>query len=188
MTDYEQVAGALGGTTWITWCTGATLDDVLALYGGSHHLVTAATLSEANEDAHFYLDEGTALLLAGALGHGVVLLEPGLPFVGTDERVRLSQAGVCLDVGWSDFGPPHVTYMEEGQVVVAFDGIAWEYDATPDQETAERWMSTTPGGLEGWQINHGTASLMTAEAIMGAPMDEQWLAREHTCITIKGRS
>ncbi|MGP4097197.1 hypothetical protein [Nonomuraea sp. KM90] len=67
--------------------------------------------------------------------------------------------------------------------MVSFEGTGWEYDATPDQETVERWMRTTPGGLEGWQANYGTASLMTAEAIMGAPMDEQWLAREHTCIT-----
>ncbi|MFB4282498.1 hypothetical protein ACBJ59_44895 [Nonomuraea sp. MTCD27] len=183
MTDYKQVADALGNTTWITWCTGATLDDVLAPYGGSHHLVTAATFSEANEDAHFYLEEGIPLLLAGVLGQGVVLLEPGLPFMETDAQVRLSQAGVCLDVGWSDFGPPFVTYREKGRVVVSFEGTGWEYDATPDQETVERWMRTTPGGLEGWQANYGTASLMTAEAIMGAPMDEQWLAREHTCIT-----
>ncbi|TXK39144.1 hypothetical protein [Nonomuraea sp. C10] len=183
MTDHKQVADALRNTTWITWCTGVTLADVLALYGGSHHLVTAATLSEAHKDAHFYLDEDIPLLLAGALGHGVVLLEPGLPFVWTDERVRLSQAGVCLDVGWSDFGPPFVTYREKGQVVVSFEGTGWEYDATPDQETVERWMSTTPGGLEAWRANYGIASLRTAEAIMGAPMDEQWLAREHTCIT-----
>jgi hypothetical protein len=82
--------------------------------------------------------------------------------------------------------PKKITYREKGQVVVTFDGIAWDYDATPDQETVERWMSTTPGGLKAWQTNYGTASLMTAEAIMGAPMDEQWLAREHTCITRNG--
>jgi hypothetical protein len=148
--------------------------------------VTAATFREADEAAHFHLEEGIPLLLAGALGHGVVLLEPGLPCVKTNERIRLSQAGACLDVGWSDHGPPMITYREKGQVVVTFDGIAWDYDATPDQETVERWMSTTPGGLKAWQTNYGTASLMTAEAIMGAPMDEQWLAREHTCITRNG--
>ncbi|TDD46782.1 hypothetical protein E1286_19785 [Nonomuraea terrae] len=183
MADYEQVADVLGNTTWITWCTGSTLDDVLALYGGGWNLPMTATFGEADEVAHLGIEEGIPVLFAGALGHGVVLMEPGLPCVGTDERIRLSSAGVCLDVGWSDFGPPHVTYREKGHVVVAFEGIAWEYDATPDQETVERWMSTTPGGLEGWQNNYGTASLMTVEAIMGAPMDEQWLAREHTCIT-----
>ncbi|NRQ35923.1 hypothetical protein HII36_29425 [Nonomuraea sp. NN258] len=183
MTDYEQVSAALRNTSWITWCTGVTLDDVLALYGGSHHLVTSATLSEAHEDAHFCLEEDIPLLLAGTLGDGVVLLEPGLPFVWTHERVRLSQAGVCLEVGWSDFGPPMITYREKGQVVVSFDATMWDFHLTPDQETAERWMSITPGGLEGWQTRYRTASLMTAEAIMGASMDEQWLARQHTCIT-----
>ncbi|MEV0616994.1 hypothetical protein AB0I81_27000 [Nonomuraea sp. NPDC050404] len=186
MTDYERVADALGNTTWITWCTGttlATLDDVLAPDSGDWNPPTAATFSEADEAAHLDMQEGMSVLLAGALGHGVVLLEPGLPFLGSGAQDRLSQAGACLDVGWSDFGPPFVTYREKGRVVVSFDGIVWEDDATPDQETVERWMSTTPGGLEGWQTNYGTASLMTAEAIMGAPMDEQWLAREHTCIT-----
>ncbi|MEU8245751.1 hypothetical protein [Nonomuraea sp. NPDC048916] len=186
MTDYERVADALENTTWITWCTGATLDDVLAVYGGGRNLVTAATFDETDLAASDHLHLGIPFLFAGALGHGVVLMEPGLPCVDDAERVRLSQAGVCLDVGWSDFGPAMITYMEKGHVVVTFDGIAWEYDATPDQETVEGWMSTTSGGLEAWQTNYGTASLMTAEAIMGAPMDEQWLAREHTCIKIKG--
>ncbi|MFC5825687.1 hypothetical protein [Nonomuraea insulae] len=185
MTDYKQVADALGNTTWITWCTGVTLDDVLTIYGGGRNLVTAATFDETGEASSLQIEDGISFLLAGALGHGVVLMEPGLPCVETDERIRLSQAGVCLDVGWSDFGPPHITYMEKGHVVVAFDGMTWDYDAKPDQETAERWMSTTPGGLEAWQNNYGTASLMTAEAIMGAPMDEQWLAREHTCIEFR---
>ena len=185
MSDYERVADALGNTTWITWCTGATLDDVLALYGGGRNLPMTATFRETDEAAHFGLEEGTPFLFAGALGHGVVLMEPGLPCVDDAERIRLSQAGVCLDVGWSDFGPAMITYRDEGQVEVTFDGIAWEYDATPDQETVERWMSTTPGGLEAWQTDYGTAALMTAEAIMGAPMDEQWLAREHTCISFK---
>ncbi|MEV0829063.1 hypothetical protein [Nonomuraea rubra] len=183
MTDYEQVAEALGNTTWITWLTDATLDDVLALYSEGRNLPMTATFREADEAAHLGMEDGMPVLFAGALGHGVVLMEPGLPCVGTDERIRLSPAGVCLDVGWSDFGPPFVTYREKGRVVVSFDGTGWEDDATPDQETVERWMSTTPGGLEGWQNNYGTASLMTAEAIMGAPMDDRWLAREHTCIT-----
>ncbi|MFG2077825.1 hypothetical protein [Nonomuraea maritima] len=183
MTHYEQVADALRNTTWITWCTGVTLDDVLARYNGSGHQVTTATLSKAEEDASFCLEENVPLLFAAELGHGVVLLEPALPFLETGAQEHLSPTGVCLDVGWSDFGPPFVTYREKGRVVVSFDGIDWEGDATPDEETVERWMSTTPGGLEAWQRNYGTASLMTAEAIMGAPMDEQWLAREHTCIT-----
>ncbi|MGW3350338.1 hypothetical protein ACWDA3_44145 [Nonomuraea rubra] len=183
MTDYERVADALGNTMWITWCTGATLDDVLALYGGGWDPPTAATLREADEAAHLGVEEGLLVLFVGALGHGVVLMEPLLPCVWTHERMHLSQAGVCLDVGWSDFATPFVTYSEKGHVVVRFEGTGWDYGATPDQQTVERWMSTTPGGLEGWQNNHGTASLMTAEAIMGAPMDEQWLAREHICLT-----
>ncbi|MEV4225452.1 hypothetical protein [Nonomuraea sp. NPDC049725] len=182
MTDYERVAKALGDTTWITWCTDATLDDVLALYSDGWNLPVTATFGEADEAAHFGIEDGVPVLFAGALGHGVVLMEPGLPCVGTDERIRLSSAGRCLDVGWSDFGPPFVTYREKGRVVVSFEGTGWEYDATPDQETVERWMSATPAGLKGWQTNYGTASLMTAEAIMGAPMNEQWLAREHTCL------
>lgn len=185
MTDYKQVADALRNITWITWCTGATLDDVLAIYGGGRNVVTAATFDETDEASSLQIEDGIPFLLAGALGHGVVLMEPGLPCPGTDERGRLSQAGVCLDVGWSDFGPPFVTYSEKGRVVVSFDGLGWEDDATPDQETVERWMSTTPGGLEAWQTNYGMASLMTAEAILGAPMDERWLGREHTCIEFR---
>ncbi|GAA3581937.1 hypothetical protein GCM10022419_074360 [Nonomuraea rosea] len=185
MTDYKQVADTLGNTTWITWCTGVTLDDVLAIYSGGRNLVTTATFRETDLAAHFGVEEGIPFLFAGALGHGVVLLEPGLPFMETGAQARLSQAGVCLDVGWSDFGPPFVTYREKGRVVVSFEGTGWEYDATPDQETVEHWMSTTPSGLEGWQTRYRKASLMTAEAIMGAPMDEQWLAREHTCIEFR---
>jgi hypothetical protein len=60
--------------------------------------VTAATFGEADEAAHFHLNEGIPLLLAGALGHGVVLLEPGLPCVETNERIRLSQAGTSAGV------------------------------------------------------------------------------------------
>ncbi|MEV5897907.1 hypothetical protein [Nonomuraea fuscirosea] len=87
--------------------------------------------------------------------------------------------------GWGAEVPAHVTYREKGRIVVRFDAGGWEHVTTPDQETVERWMGTTPGGLEAWQADYGTASLMTAEAMLGAPMDEQWLAREHTCIEFR---
>lgn len=178
MNDYERSADVLSGITWITWCTGASVDDVLAVHGVGPNLVTAATLQATDFAAHDFLDEGIPVLLVGALGNGIVLVEPLLPCVGDAQRTRLSQAGVCLSVGWGDFGPPQVTYMEQGHVVVTFDGIAWEYDATPDKETVERWMSTTPGGIEAWQNNYGVASLMAAEAIVGAPIDEHALHRK----------
>ena len=152
MSDYERVADALGNTTWITWCTGATLDDVLALYGGGRNLPMTATFRETDEAAYFGLEEGTLFLFAGALGHGVVLMEPGLPCVDDAERIRLSQAGVCLTSAGAYPGSAMITYRDEGQVEVSFDG-SLEVRCTPDQETVERWMSTTPGGLERWQTD-----------------------------------
>ena len=109
-------------------------------------------------------------------------MEPLFTCVGDTERNHLSQAGVCLDVGWGDHISAHITYRERGRIVAKLADMGWKCVTVPDQETVEQWMSTTPGGLERWQTRSREASLMTAEAIMGAPMDEQWLAREHTCI------
>ncbi|WP_214413869.1 DUF6461 domain-containing protein [Sphaerisporangium fuscum] len=188
MRDYAWPADSFDHITSIAWCTGAGVDDVLAAYRASQETVTASTFEAACVAANellFDQKNSAALVFFGALGDGIVVMEPNRCMSDT-VLARLSQTGKCLSVAWSDFVPPVVTYLERGQVVVTFDGIAWEYDATPDVETVERWMATTSGGVEEWQANYGTASLMAGEALVGAAFDEQWLAREHACVTIGG--
>lgn len=185
--DYAWLADSFDGVTSIAWCTDTGVDDVLAAYRAGQETVTAATLEATCAAAHELYDPetSTAFALFGALGNGIVVIEPS---TCTSDTVltRLSQAGKCFSVAWSDFVPPVITYLENGRVVVTFDGIAWEDDATPDLETVERWMATTPGGVAGWQANYGTAALMAGEALVGATFDERWLAQEHTRVTIRG--
>jgi hypothetical protein len=87
----------------------------------------------------------TRFVLVGALGDGIVVMAP-TNCLGDSTLTRLSFDGSVPVRSLEPVRPPGITYRDKGQVVVTFDGLAWEYDATPDVETVERWMATTPAG------------------------------------------
>lgn len=186
MDNYASITDSFSEYTSIAWCMGGGVDDVLAAFGVDPNAVTAATVEETWVTAEELYDqeETTRFVLVGALGDGIVVMAPS-NCLGDGTLGRLSSTGACLYAVLSDFAPPVVTYLEKEQVVVTFDGIAWEYDATPDVETVERWMATPPGGVEAWRTRYTTAAFRAGEALVGAAFDEEWLAREHDRVRIR---
>ncbi|MGI5285286.1 hypothetical protein ACQEVF_35465 [Nonomuraea polychroma] len=184
MNEYAFVADSFSEITSMAWCTGISVDDVIAGFHPGSDAIAAATLKDTWALAHELYYEGTRFVLVGALGDGVVVMAPS-NCMSDSTLARLSQAGACLGVALAEEIPPEVTYLEKGQVVVTFDGIFWQYDATPDVETVERWMATTPGGVEAWRTDYGIAAFRAGEALVGAAFDDQWLAREHARVRIR---
>lgn len=184
--EYAFVADSFSEITSMAWCTGTSVGDVIAGFQPGPDAIAAATLKETWVTAYELYDQGETarFVLVGALGDGVVVMAPS-NCMSDSTLARLSHAGVCLGVALGDEIPAEVTYLEKGQVVVTFDGIAWQYDATPDVETVERWMATTPGGVEAWRTDYGIAAFRAGETLVGAAFDDQWLAREHTRVRIR---
>ncbi|MEQ4726146.1 hypothetical protein [Nonomuraea sp. B19D2] len=155
----------------LTWCS-ATNDVILAAYGISPERTQSARLNSA----------GDLRMLIGRVGNGALIIE--FSSSPADETLTaLAQHGPCLSVQWSDFVPPLVSYRAKNGLVVSFDPLDWDWDPIPDYASVEQWVAATPADRETWDDNWGLATLITAEALCQAAIDDEWVQSTHIGIS-----
>ncbi|WP_111168246.1 hypothetical protein [Spongiactinospora gelatinilytica] len=160
-----------GDADTLTWCSAASSRDVLAAYGMAAVPLETGRMTELMEWR----------LLAGHVGDRMLVVQTnGCP--GDEVLDQLARFGPALSVQWSDTAPPAVTYLEEGQVVAAFDPFELEFNSVPDVGAVERWLAGTPAGRQMWEEDWALAVLFTAEALCGEAVDDVWVRRSHTVV------
>lgn len=152
----------------LTWCSATSLDDVLAAFNIPAEEARPATLVDIHE----------VRLLTGRIGKGTLVIQPN-DSPTTETLTALAQHGPCLSVHWSDFVPARVSYRTRDGLVAAFDAGDWEFSSELGVESVERWVTTTPAGREIWEDNWALATLITAEALCQATVDDEWVRAVH---------
>ncbi|GAA2682435.1 hypothetical protein [Nonomuraea recticatena] len=165
---YEWFSNKFDYVNAFTWCSNVSPETVLAAYGIQAERAQAGTISEFDEFR----------ILAGRLGNGVLVIQPNDYFVRAT-LAALSHYGPCLGVAWGDFVPPRVEYLTEGRLVTSFDPFDWDWDPAPDYASVGQWVATTPAGKELWEEDWGLATLITAEALCQAAVDDEWMQAVH---------
>ncbi|MET7336126.1 hypothetical protein [Nonomuraea sp. NPDC005650] len=156
----------------LTWCSATKIDDVLAAYGIS---------PESTQPARFNADDVSMLI--GRLGNGTVIMDYRVDSVTDGALPILAQYGPCLSAVWIDDAPALVSYRTESGLVVKFDMMDWGWDPIPDLASVERWIAAGPAGRETWENRYDLATLITAEALCRAVVDDEWVRSVHTGVT-----
>ncbi|MFC5828726.1 hypothetical protein [Nonomuraea insulae] len=156
----------------LTWCSATKIDDVLAAYGIS---------PESTQPARFLADDVDMLI--GRLGKGTVIMDYRVDSVTEGALPILAQYGPCLSAVWIDEAPALVSYRTESGLVVKFDMSDWDWYPVPDLASVEQWIAASPAGRETWENSYGLATLITAEALCQAVVDDEWMRSVHTGVT-----
>ncbi|MEO3876800.1 hypothetical protein ABGB18_49325 [Nonomuraea sp. B12E4] len=156
----------------LTWCSATKIDDVLAAYGIS---------PESTQPARFNADDVDMLI--GRLGKGTVIMDYRVDSVTEGALPILAQYGPCLSAVWIDEAPALVSYRTENGLVVKFDMSDWDWYPVPDLASVEQWIAASPAGRETWENSYGLATLITAEALCQAVVDDEWMRSVHTGVT-----
>ncbi|MEO3792201.1 hypothetical protein ABGB14_18475 [Nonomuraea sp. B10E15] len=152
----------------LTWCSATKIDDVLAAYG----------ISPESAQRAYFGDWGLRMLI-GRLGNGAVIMDYSVDPTTRAALPALAQYGPCLSIQWIDDVPPLVSYRTETGLVVEFDAMDRDWDPVPDLASVERWITATPAGRETWANSWGLATLITAEALCRAAIDDEWARSAH---------
>ena len=67
--------------------------------------------------------------------------------------------------------------------MVKFDMSDWDWYPVPDLASVEQWIAASPAGREIWENSYGLATLITAEALCQAVVDDEWMRSVHTGFT-----
>ncbi|MCK2216781.1 hypothetical protein MF672_023695 [Actinomadura sp. ATCC 31491] len=156
----------------LTWCSATTADDVLAAYGISPKLT---------EPMHFL--GGDIDMLIGRLGNGTVIMDYCVDYPTLGALPALAQHGPCLSAAWCGDVPAIVSYYTQGGRVVEFDARSRDWYSDPDLASVEQWIATTPAGKEIWDDRWIRAVLVTAEGMLQAAIDEEWMRSTHVGVT-----
>ncbi|MGA5762366.1 hypothetical protein [Nonomuraea bangladeshensis] len=155
----------------LVWCS-ATTTDVLAAYGIS---------PENTKPMRFQSDDIDMLI--GHLGNGTIIMDYDVDYWSRGCLPALAQYGPCLSAAWCDDAPAIVSYYAQGGRVVAFDASFRDWYPDPDLASVEEWIAATPGGREMWDTRWDRAILMTAEALLQAAVDDEWMRSTHIGVT-----
>ncbi|MFB4290748.1 hypothetical protein ACBI99_24105 [Nonomuraea sp. ATR24] len=168
-TYYEWFRLQTGLVVDLTWCSATKVDDVLAAYDIS---------PESTQPARFNADDVDMFI--GRLGKGTVIMDYRVDSVTEGALPILAQYGPCLSVVWIDEAPALLSYRTESGLVVRFDMTDWDWYPDPDLASVEQWIAASPAGRETWENRCGLATLITAEALCQAVVDEEWMRSVHT--------
>ncbi|MEU6726568.1 hypothetical protein ABZ917_22950 [Nonomuraea wenchangensis] len=167
---HQHTTGVLN----LTWCS-ATTTDVLAAYGIS---------PENTEPMRFW--GGDIDMLVGRLGNGTVIVDFSIDSFTSytpGALPALAQHGPCLSAAWCNDVPAMVSYYAQGGRVVQFDASFRDWYPDPDLAAVEQWVAATPAGREIWDSRWGRAILITAEAMLQAAVDDEWMKSTHIGVT-----
>ncbi|MFB9678333.1 hypothetical protein [Streptosporangium vulgare] len=156
----------------LTWCSATKIDDVLAAY---------AISPESTQPARFLADDVDMFI--GRLGKGTVIMDYRVDSTTDQALPILAQYGPCLSATWIDDAPAMVSYRTESGLVVEFDMLEWDWYPVPDLASVEQWIAASPAGRETWENSCGLATLITAEALCQAVVDDEWMRSVHTGVT-----
>ncbi|MFI6710655.1 hypothetical protein ACIBF7_29745 [Nonomuraea sp. NPDC050478] len=169
---YRWFNGYTNNVLALTWCSAATTDDVLA----ACHIPP-----EITEPMKFL--GGDVDMLIGRLGTGTVILDYSVDCPTPGALPALARQGPCLRAAWCDEVPAIVSYHHQDGRMIEFDAASRDWYPNPDLASVERWIATTPGGKESWDDRWGRAVLVTAEALVEASVDEEWMRSMHLGVT-----
>ncbi|MBF8194060.1 hypothetical protein ITP53_52010 [Nonomuraea sp. K274] len=156
----------------LTWCSATTTEDVLAAYGIS---------PEITEPMNFL--GGDIDLLIGRLGNGTIIMDYSVDSPTPQTLPALAQYGPCLSAAWCGDVPAIVSYYAHDGRVVRFDASERDWYPDPDLASVEQWIAATPAGTEIWDNRWSRAILITAEALLQAAIDEEWMRSTHVGVT-----
>lgn len=165
---YEYTSNVL----LFTWCSAATTEDVLA----------ACDISREIAEPMEFLGDDIDILI-GRLGNGTVIMDYSVDYFTPRALPALAQYGPCLSAAWCDEVPAIVSYYTDAGRVVRFDASDRDWDPEPNLASVERWIAVTPGGTEVWDNRWRRAILLTAEALLQATIDEEWMRSTHVGVT-----
>ncbi|MEV4802789.1 hypothetical protein AB0K18_22485 [Nonomuraea sp. NPDC049421] len=156
----------------LTWCSATKIDDVLAAYDISPESTQPARCNADDVD-----------MCIGRLGNGTVIMDYRVDSVTEGALPILAQYGPCLSAVWTDDAPALISYWTESGLVVKFDRRDWDWYPVPDFASVERWIAAGPAGREIWANRCGLATLITAEALCQAVVDDDWMRSVHIGVT-----
>ncbi|WP_329087754.1 MULTISPECIES: hypothetical protein [unclassified Streptosporangium] len=156
----------------LTWCSATTTDDVLAAYDISPGIT---------EPMHFL--GGDTDMLIGRLGNGTIIIDYSVDSPTPETLSTIAQYGPCLSAAWCGDVPAIVSYYAQDGRAIKFDASSRDWYPDPDLASVEQWIATTPAGRETWDNRWGVAVLITAEALLQAAIDEEWMRSTHVGVT-----
>ncbi|SEH04140.1 hypothetical protein SAMN05444920_1682 [Nonomuraea solani] len=159
----------------LTWCSAATTEDVLAACGIS---------PEITEPMNFL--GGDIDMLIGRLGNGTIIMDYNVDYFTPRALPTLAQYGPCLSAAWCDEVPAIVSYYTHAGRLVRFDASERDWYPDPNLASVEQWIAATPAGTEAWDNRWRRAILITAEALLQAAIDEEWMRSTHVGVTFPG--
>jgi hypothetical protein len=156
----------------LTWSSGTTTDDVLAAYGISPKITEPMKILGGDID-----------VLIGRLGNGTIIMDYSVYSPTPGILPTLAQYGPCLNAAWGGDVPQIVSHYAQDGRVIMFDASSRDWRPDPDLASVEQWIATTPAGTERWDNRWGVAILITAEALLQAAIDEEWMRSTHVGVT-----